>query len=138
MAFTRKVRSSLPGRNRERFWPSKTLRIASDEELIMAKPKRAASTYEREMEDPKFRKRFATEYAELALSELILALMEEDDVSVRKLAKQVGLAPSVVQSVRSGKHSNLTLKTFVKMVSALGAELAVKKGRHYIAVKIAA
>jgi hypothetical protein len=90
------------------------------------------------MENPKFRKRFLEEYGELALSELVLALMAEDDVSVRRLAKEVGLAPSVVQSVRSGKHANLTLKSFIKLISALGAELAVKKGRHYIALKLAA
>ena len=104
----------------------------------MTKSKRKASTYEREMENPKFRKRFLMEYSELALSELILAMMAEDDVSVRKLAKEVGLAPSVVQSVRSGKHANLTLNNFIKLISALGGELAVKKGRHYISLKVAA
>jgi hypothetical protein len=104
----------------------------------MTKNKRARSTYEREMDNPKFKKRFLKEYSELALSELILAMMAEDDISVRKLAKEVGLAPSVVQSVRSGRHSNLTLKSFVKLISALGGELAVKKGRHYISLKVAA
>ena len=104
----------------------------------MKKNKATKSTYEREMENPKFKKHFLKEYHELALSELILAMMAEDDVSVRKLAREVGLAPSVVQSVRSGKHSNLTLKSFMKLIAALGGELAVKKGRHYISVKIAA
>ena len=106
--------------------------------MTMKKNKPEKSTYEREMEDPRFRKRFLREYQELALSELILAMMAEDEMSVRKLAKEVGLAPSVVQSVRSGRHSNLTLKSFIKMIAALGGELAVKKGRHYISVKIAA
>ncbi len=104
----------------------------------LRKNKKPRSTCEREIEDPAFKKRFLREYAELALSELILAMMAEDDVSVRKLAREVGMAPSVVQSVRSGRHSNLTLKSFVKMISALGGELAVKKGGHYISLKIAA
>ena len=104
----------------------------------MKKNKRMQSTYEREMENPKFRNHFLEEYSELALSELILAMMAEDDISVRKLAKEVGLVPSVVQSVRSGRHSNLTLKSFIKLISALGGEVAVKKGRHYIALKSAA
>jgi DNA-binding Xre family transcriptional regulator len=104
----------------------------------MKKNKPTKSTYEREMENPKFKKHFLKEYRELALSELILAMMAEDDVSVRKLAREVGLAPSVVQSVRSGRHSNLTLRSFIKLIAALGGELAVKKGHRYIAVKLAA
>lgn len=104
----------------------------------MTKNKKSESTYQREMSSPKFRKRFLKEYNELALSELILAMMAEDDISVRKLANEIGLAPSVVQSVRSGRHSNLTLKNFVKLISALGGELAVRKGRHYILLKVAA
>src|ERR1019366_5295873 len=114
------------------------LKSGSRRARIMKKNKATKSTYEREMENPKFKKHFLKEYHELALSELILAMMAEDDVSVRKLAREVGLAPSVVQSVRSGKHSNLTLKSFMKLIAALGGELAVKKGRHYISVKIAA
>jgi hypothetical protein len=34
------------------------------------------------------------------LSELILALMERDDISVRKLAKMAGISPTVVQAMR--------------------------------------
>src|SRR3982751_3181001 len=104
----------------------------------MKKSKKTKSTYEQEMENPKFRKLLEKEYGELVLSELILALMEEDNISVRKLAKEVGLAPSVVQSVRSGQHSNMTLKNFMKLISALGGELAIKKGNEYIAVRLAA
>ena len=94
----------------------------------MKKRANTKSTYEKEMENPKFRKLFEKEYSELVLSELILAMMAEDNVSVRKLAKQIGVAPSVAQSVRSGKHKNMTLKTFIKMIAALGGEIAVKRG----------
>jgi len=72
------------------------------------------------------------------LSELILAMMAEDKVSVRNLAEEVGIAPSVLQSVRSGKHSNMTLRNFIKLISALGGEVTVKRGTSYIPVKIAA
>jgi len=118
-------------------WYFDSLRIATEKELSMKKNK-AISTYDREMTDPKFRGHFLKEYNELALSELILAMMAEDNVSVRKLAREVGLAPSVIQSVRSGRHSNLTLKSFLKLIAALGGELAVKKGKRYISVKLAA
>jgi DNA-binding Xre family transcriptional regulator len=104
----------------------------------MKKSAKSKSTYEKEMENPKFRKLFEKEYSELVLSELILAMMADDKVSVRKLAKQIGVAPSVVQSVRSGQHSNMTLKTFIKLISALGGEVAVKRGAEYIPVKLAA
>ena len=104
----------------------------------MKKRASTKSTYEKEMENPKFRKLFEKEYGELVLSELILAMMAEDNVSVRKLAKQIGVAPSVVQSVRSGKHKNMTLKTFIKMIAALGGEIAVKRGGAYVPLKLAA
>jgi DNA-binding Xre family transcriptional regulator len=104
----------------------------------MKKRANTKSTYEKEMENPKFRKLFEKEYSELVLSELILAMMAEDNVSVRKLAKQIGVAPSVVQSVRSGKHKNMTLKTFIKMIAALGGEIAVKRGGAYVPLKLAA
>jgi len=104
----------------------------------MKKRANTKSTYEKEMENPKFRKLFEKEYGELVLSELILAMMAEDNISVRKLAKQIGVAPSVVQSVRSGKHKNMTLKTFIKMIAALGGEIAVRRGGAYVPLKLAA
>jgi DNA-binding Xre family transcriptional regulator len=104
----------------------------------MKKPLKPQSTYETEIGDQRFRKLFEKEYGELILSELILAMMAEDNVSVRKLAKQIGVAPSVVQSVRSGKHKNITLKTFIKMIAARGGEIAVKRGGAYVSLKLAA
>ncbi len=56
-------------------------------DAIMKKP---ISTYERLMQDPQFREEYKKEYKKLALSELLLALMEGDDKSVRKLAKEAG------------------------------------------------
>jgi DNA-binding Xre family transcriptional regulator len=104
----------------------------------MKKRKNRKSTYEKEMENPKFRKLFEKEYEELCLSELILAMMAEDNVSVRKLAKEINVAPSVIQSVRSGEHSNMTLRNFIKLISALGGEVKIKKGKDYLPVKLAA
>jgi len=104
----------------------------------MKKTKKGKSTYQKEMENPRFRKLFQKEYHELVLSELILALMEEDNISVRKLAKEVGIASSVIQSVRSGEHVNMTLRNFIKLINALGGELTIKKGKEYLPVKLAA
>jgi len=56
---------------------------------------------------------------------------------VRRLSKEVGLAPSVIQSVRSGEHANMTLNSFLKLVTALGGEVTIRKGKDYLPVKIA-
>lgn len=58
------------------------------EDAIMNK--KPISTYERLMQDPEFREEYKTEYKDFALSELLLALMDGDDKSVRKLEKEVG------------------------------------------------
>jgi len=44
----------------------------------MKRNKKKKNTYDREAQDPKFRKLFEKEYKDLLLSELILALMAED------------------------------------------------------------
>ena len=100
--------------------------------------KNKRSTFEKEMRDKEFKKLFQEEYSEFILSELILALMEEDDISVRKLAREINVSPSVIQSVRSGKHLNITLKSLVKMLDALGSELGVKYKDKFIPLKITA
>jgi DNA-binding Xre family transcriptional regulator len=65
-------------------------------------------------------------------------MMEEDRVSVRKLAKEVGIAPSLLQSVRSGKHSKIKLKNFINLITALGGEVTIRRGKEYIPIKLAA
>ena len=49
------------------------------------------STFDQEMQDSSFKKEFDKAYEEFALSELLLSLMAEDHISVRKLAKAAGL-----------------------------------------------
>lgn len=90
------------------------------------------------MENPRVRRLFKKGYPRLVLSELILALMAENNRSVRKLAREVGIAPSVIQGIRSGKQTNVTLKNFIKLVNALGAEVTVRRGKEFVPVKLAA
>ena len=52
--------------------------------------------------------------------------------------REEGSKASVVQSVRSGKHKNMTLKTFINMIAALGGEIALKRGGAYVPPKLAA
>lgn len=51
---------------------------------------------------PKEKLEFEKEYRDLVISELILAISQRDDVSVRKLAKLAGISPTVVEAMRSG------------------------------------
>ncbi|MGB8468328.1 MAG: hypothetical protein WCE21_04945 [Candidatus Babeliales bacterium] len=90
--------------------------------MIKKKEKRTQSTYEKFVEklSPKEKKEFEQEYRELVLSELILAAMKEDAVSVRELAKMADVSPTVVQAMRSGSRSNYSLDTFYKILKSLG------------------
>lgn len=88
---------------------------------------KSMSTYDELMQDPDFKKSHEASYQELVLSELLLAIMAEDNVSIRSLAKQAGLSPAIIQDIRSGKRDNLTLKTFTSLLDALGYHLIVEK-----------
>lgn len=86
------------------------------------------STYERLMqEDLEFEKDLNKKYRDFILSELLLALMAEDHVSIRALAKEASVSPSLIQDLRSGKKDNLTLKSFSNIISALGYDIVLKK-----------
>lgn len=45
---------------------------------------------------PNERREFDEEYQEFLLSEIILATMEKDNVSVKKLAKMARLSPTII------------------------------------------
>lgn len=90
--------------------------------------KNFASTYERLVhEDAKFENDLKKKYREFVLSELLLAIMEEDHLSIRKLAAEAGVSPSLIQDLRSGKKDNLTFKSFSHIVEALGYDIVLEK-----------
>ncbi len=69
---------------------------------------------------PQELKEYKQDYRDFILSELLIAITtEEDDLSVRKLAKEAGVSPTIIQAMRSGQESNYSLKTFFKVLSAL-------------------
>jgi len=96
----------------------------------MSKPQ--LSTFEREMQDPAFKTLFKKAYQEFLLSELILALMEKDKKSVRQLADEVGLSPTVIQKLRSGKQDDIKLSNFIGISHAFGYHLVLEKGNERI------
>lgn len=75
----------------------------------------------------KERSEFEKEYKEFLLSELIVALMNDNDMSVRKLAKAAGISPTIVQELRSGKKRNVTLQSFINILDSMGYSLVVEK-----------
>lgn len=89
--------------------------------------KKSVSTYQRTMKGPNRRARFESKYTRFMLSEIILGLMEQEKVSVRVLAKKVGLSPAVIQDIRSGKRSNITIKNLLGITASLGATVNIEK-----------
>ena len=92
------------------------------------------STFDQEMKKASFRKKFNKEYKEFLLSEIISALMENDKNSVRKLAKEVGLSPTVIQKLRSGKQEDIKLKNFINISLACGYRVFLEKENHRISL----
>ncbi|MCU0419236.1 MAG: hypothetical protein MUC38_06205 [Cyclobacteriaceae bacterium] len=100
----------------------------------MKKKSKQLSTFEREMKDAKFKAAFEKEYQELALQELLASMSENDEKSVRALAKEAGLHPNAVQNLRSGKTTDIKLTSFLKIARAHGYELELVKGKVHIPV----
>ena len=90
------------------------------------------STFEREMQDPAFKEQFDQEYIEFQLSETIRELMESEHKSVRKLAKESGLSPTVIQNIRSGQQEDIKLSNFLTISHACGYRLVLEKNNARI------
>ncbi|MFA5998588.1 MAG: hypothetical protein WC747_01045 [Candidatus Babeliales bacterium] len=71
---------------------------------------------------PKQRQKYDEEYQELLLSELLIAITNQKELSVRKLAKEAGVSPAVIQSMRSGDSKDYSLKIFFKVLKGLGCK----------------
>lgn len=85
--------------------------------------KKCKSTYEEFIEDSKEHKLLDQEYQALLVSELLLAAMEEDHLSVRKLAEAAGVSPTIIQELRKGRKSNITLETLSRILDVIGYQI---------------
>ena len=91
--------------------------------------KKTKSTYEEFIENKKQKKLLDKEYRELLISELLLAAMEEDHISVRKLAAEAEVSPTIIQSLKSGKKTNITIETLSRILDVIGYQIIlVPKG----------
>lgn len=100
--------------------------------------KKMKSTYEEFMEakTPEQRKKYKEGYKDFLLSEMILAAMEEDEVSVRKLAKLAGVSPTIIQEMRSGTRDNFNTKSFFKVAKGLGFNVLLEKNGYITSIDI--
>ena len=101
-------------------------------ELKMAptmKNKKAISTVDEFLSDPKRKVKFEKEYSQFLLSEFLIEEMEKNKVSVRKLSDTTGISTSIIQNVKAMKTVNLTLKTIVSLIEPFGYELKIQKGK---------
>jgi DNA-binding Xre family transcriptional regulator len=86
------------------------------------------TTFERWMKEREVKKVYDEHYKELILSELTIALMEENEKSVRELASEVGISKSVIQDLRSGQQKDIKLSNFLKMMNVFGYHMVLQKG----------
>ena len=91
--------------------------------------KKVKSTYDVFVESmtPKERKEFEEGYKDLLISEMLIAVMKQDGVSVRELAKEAGVSPTIIQGIRSGTRENITFKSILKILNTLGYKLKAEK-----------
>ena len=96
----------------------------------MTRSKKLRTDYDEFVADPKRKALFEKHYHELSLSEILLSLMEQEAISIRKLAQEIGVSPAVIQDIRSGKRKNITQINLLALTSALGAKITIKKGKN--------
>lgn len=102
----------------------------------MVQKKRSTYTEHIEKMSPARRKKFEEGYKELLLSEMLLAAMEEDHISVRKLAELAGVSPTIIQEIRSGKRENVSAKSIFKILGVLGYNIVAERDGHRINLDI--
>lgn len=95
----------------------------------MKNKKNIKSTHDEFLESlsPRQLKEYNQEYRKFLLSELIIALMEDNETSVRKLAQAAHLSPTIIQGLRSGSRKNLTVQTLLNILDVFGYILVAQK-----------
>ena len=95
--------------------------------MIKSKSKKSLSTFDRLMQDPKWKASFEKVYEKFLISELLIEAMEENKISVRKLAQKAGVSPTIIQNMRSWKSSNISLNTLAPILSVLNYKIKFVK-----------
>ena len=93
--------------------------------------KKNKSTYKQFIENPRQKALLDEECRKLVISEIVSAAMQEDHISVRKLAAMAGVSPTIIQSIRSGKKTNFTLDTLSQILDAIGYQIICEPKDHH-------
>jgi len=93
------------------------------------------STFDKLMQDPEWKSSFEKGYEKFLISEFLIEAMEENNISVRKLAEKAGVSPTLIQNLRSGKRLNISLNTLTPILSALHYKLKFVKDNSIKATK---
>jgi DNA-binding Xre family transcriptional regulator len=91
------------------------------------KSKKNLSTFDQFMQDPKRKEKFDKEYGKFLLKEFLLEAMDENHMSVRKLAEESGVSTSIIQNIRAEKATNITFNTLNILITTLGYKLVIEK-----------
>ena len=67
------------------------------------------------------------EYNDFLLSEFMLEKMAEEKISIRQLAKQADVSPTIIQKLRSKDAEKVTLTTFTSVLRCLGYKIKLEK-----------
>ena len=76
-------------------------------------------------QDPKLRERVEARLAELRIEQDLIALREARGLTQVQLARLLGISQPAVAKLESGSE-NLTLRTLVRVVTALGGALKIE------------
>ncbi|MBR5097093.1 MAG: helix-turn-helix domain-containing protein [Treponema sp.] len=86
------------------------------------------TTFEKFFKDnPEQKEIYEKEYNDFLLSEFMLEKMQEENLSVRELARQANVSPTVIQKLRSKDAEKVTLTTFTSVLRCLGYKIQLKK-----------
>ena len=77
--------------------------------------------------NPKEREQFDRECADFLLSEFVLEKMEQENISVRVLAKKAGVSPTIIQKIRSKDAEKINYRTFSNVLNSLGYKISIEK-----------
>jgi DNA-binding Xre family transcriptional regulator len=103
-----------------------TISIVIQKVHIM-KNEKQLSTFDKFMQNPKWKKEFEKGYEKFLISEFMIEAMEESHISVRKLAEKAGVSPTIIQNMRSGKSKNISINTLAPILSALNYRIEFVK-----------
>jgi hypothetical protein len=77
--------------------------------------------------NPGEREIFEKEYNDFLISEFVLQKMEEENISIRSLAKKAGVSPTIIQKMRSKNSEKITYRTFSNVLNILGYKISIEK-----------